>query len=206
MKARDQTPWTNFKSSCQGQSSYYYIWLGKNNIKENEPSAQIRIVSKAIPHPDFNFTNKMDLSNDLMLLHLSEPAEITDVVKPLDLPTEEPTVGSRCLASGWGSITPKEEYKFPDDLQCVYLKLMPNEICAKGLTMKVTDTMLCAGEMDGSKDTCGGDSGGPLICDGVLQGITSFGPKPCAKPKVPAVYTKLIIYKSWIKDTMANNP
>ncbi|XP_031240158.1 renal glandular kallikrein-like [Mastomys coucha] len=143
-----------------------------------------------------------DYNNDLMLLRLSEPAEITDVVKPIDLPTVEPTVGSRCLASGWGSITPKEEYKYPDDLQCVYLKLMPNEVCG----LKVTENMLCAGEMDGSKDTCKGDSGGPLICDGVLQGITSNGPVPCAKPNVPALYTKLIVFNDWMKYVMANNP
>nr|AAB20455.1 T-kininogenase, antigen gamma heavy chain [rats, Wistar, 36-month-old male, submandibular gland, Peptide Partial, 32 aa] [Rattus sp.] len=30
-----------------------------------------------------------DYSNDLMLLHLSEPADITDGVKVIDLPTEE---------------------------------------------------------------------------------------------------------------------
>ena len=47
-----------------------------------------------------------DFSNDLMLLRLSKPADITDVVKPIDLPTEEPKLGSTCLASGWGSITP----------------------------------------------------------------------------------------------------
>ena len=51
-----------------------------------------------------------------------------------------------------------------------------------------------------------GDSGGPLICDGVLQGITSWGFTPCGEPKKPGVYTKLIKFTSWIKDTMAKNP
>uniref|UniRef100_A0A8D2EDD5 Kallikrein related peptidase 2 n=1 Tax=Theropithecus gelada TaxID=9565 RepID=A0A8D2EDD5_THEGE len=41
-----------------------------------------------------------------------------------------------------------------------------------------------------------GDSGGPLVCNGVLQGITSWGPEPCALPEKPA----------WIKDTIAANP
>ncbi|XP_031242214.1 renal glandular kallikrein-like isoform X2 [Mastomys coucha] len=204
--------WVLTAAHCYNDN--YQVWLGKNNQLEEEPSAQQQFVSKSFPHPGFNMSlmkvdhrphRDDDYSNDLMLLRLSEPAEITDVVKPLDLPTEEPTVGSRCLASGWGSITPTEECE-SDDLQCVYLKLMPNQICAKVYLEKVTDAMLCAGEMDGSKDTCGGDSGGPLICDGVLQGITSFGPSPCATPNVPSIYTKLIIYKSWIKDIMANNP
>ncbi|XP_021048911.1 kallikrein 1-related peptidase b11 isoform X3 [Mus pahari] len=146
-----------------------------------------------------------DESNDLMLLRLSKPADITDVVKPIDLPTEEPKMGSTCLASGWGSITPNK-FETPDDLQCVSIKLLPNEVCAKNHNQKVTDVMLCAGDMDGGKDTCKGDSGGPLICDGVLHGITAWGPVPCGKPNTPGVYTKLIKFTSWIKDTMAKNP
>ncbi|XP_021048984.1 kallikrein-1-like [Mus pahari] len=146
-----------------------------------------------------------DYSNDLMLLRLSKPADITDVVKPIDLPTEEPKLGSTCLASGWGSTTPFK-FQYPDDLQCVNLKLLSNEDCAKTHTEKVTDTMLCAGDMDGGKETCAHVSGGPLICDGVLQGITSWGPVPCGEPNVPGIYTKLIKFTSWIRDTMAKNP
>ncbi|XP_021045346.1 kallikrein 1-related peptidase b3-like isoform X3 [Mus pahari] len=156
-------------------------------------------VENHIRHPQDDF------SNDLMLLRLSMPADITDVVKPINLPTEEPRLGSTCLASGWGSITPIK-YQYPNDLQCVNLKLLPNEDCVKAHTYKVTDVMLCAGEMEGGKDTCKGDSGGPLICDGVLQGITSWGGSPCGEPNTPGVYTKLIKFTTWIKDTMAKNP
>jgi hypothetical protein len=49
-----------------------------------------------------------DSSHDLMLLHLSEPANITDTVRVLDLPPEEPELGSCRFASGWGSIHPHE--------------------------------------------------------------------------------------------------
>ncbi|XP_021048892.1 kallikrein 1-related peptidase b11 isoform X1 [Mus pahari] len=191
----------------------YNVWLGKNMLFQNEPSAQHRLVSKSFPHPEYNMSLLMiqnphpedDESNDLMLLRLSKPADITDVVKPIDLPTEEPKMGSTCLASGWGSITPNK-FETPDDLQCVSIKLLPNEVCAKNHNQKVTDVMLCAGDMDGGKDTCKGDSGGPLICDGVLHGITAWGPVPCGKPNTPGVYTKLIKFTSWIKDTMAKNP
>ena len=33
----------------------------------------------------------------------------------------------------------------------------------------------CAGYLEGGKDSCHGDGGGPLIYDGKLQGITSWG-------------------------------
>uniref|UniRef100_A0A8C6N259 Peptidase S1 domain-containing protein n=1 Tax=Mus spicilegus TaxID=10103 RepID=A0A8C6N259_MUSSI len=93
----------------------------------------------------------------------------------------------------------------PDDLQCVFNKLLPIKNCIENHNVKVTDVMLCAGEMSGGKNICKGDSGGPLICDSVLQGITSTGPIPCGKPGVPAMYTNLIKFNSWIKDTMTKN-
>jgi kallikrein len=90
------------------------VSLGKNNLYEEEPSAQHRLVSKSFLHPGYNRSlhrnhirhPEYDYSNDLMLLRLSKPADITDVVKPIALPTEEPKLGSTCLASGWGSTTP----------------------------------------------------------------------------------------------------
>ncbi|XP_021045207.1 kallikrein 1-related peptidase b9 [Mus pahari] len=189
------------------------VSLGKNKLFQDEPSTQHRLVSKSFLHPGYNRSIhrnnirhiEYDYSNDLMLLRLSMPADITDVVKPIDLPTEEPKLGSTCLASGWGSITPFK-FQYAEELQCVNLKLLPNEDCVKAHIEKVTDVMLCAGDMDGGKDTCKGDSGGPLICDGVLHGITSWGFTPCGEPNKPGVYTKLIKFTSWIKDTMAKNP
>ncbi|XP_021023052.1 kallikrein 1-related peptidase b3-like [Mus caroli] len=200
--------WVITAAHCYNDN--YEIWLGKNNLRQDEPSAQQRLVSKSFPHPGYNMSNpknhiqhpEYDYSNDLMLLRLSKPADITDVVKPIALPTEEPKLGSTCLTSGWGSITPNK-FKYPDDLQCVNLKLLPNKDCDKTREMKVTDVMLCAGDMDGGKDTCKGDSGGPLICDGVLQGIKSWGYFPCGI--LPSIYNKLVKFNTWIRDTMAKN-
>lgn len=42
-----------------------------------------------------------------------------------------------------------------------------------------------------------GDSGGPMVCDGVVQGIVSFG-----NSFPPGVYTRIAKYLQWIKKTM----
>nr|XP_003813691.2 kallikrein-2 isoform X3 [Pan paniscus] len=189
------------------------VWLGRHNLFEPEDTGQRVPVSHSFPHPLYNMSllkhrslrPDEDSSHDLMLLHLSEPAKITDAVKVLGLPTQEPALGTTCYASGWGSIEP-EEFLRPKSLQCVSLHLLSNDMCARAYSEKVTEFMLCAGLWTGGKDTCGGDSGGPLVCNGVLQGITSWGPEPCALPEKPAVYTKVVHYRKWIKDTIAANP
>jgi len=95
--------------------------LGRNNLVKDEPFAQRRLVSQSFQHPDYipvfmrNHTRQRayDHNNDLMLLHLSKPADITGGVKVIDLPTEEPKVGSICLASGWGMTNPSESKSKP---------------------------------------------------------------------------------------------
>ncbi|KAG8521475.1 Kallikrein-15 [Galemys pyrenaicus] len=196
-------------------SDFIQVWLGRHNLWENEDTAQFAAVSQSFPHPLYKPNQhkdttssgiwRYDYSHDIMLLRLTQPVQITDSVKVLELPTKEPRVGSACSTSGWGSINPSK-YLYPDELQCLDLTLLPNKDCEQAYTDQVTDTMLCAGDRAGGKDTCVGDSGGPLICDGEFQGLTSWGDFPCAKPKTPAIYTKVLEYVPWIKKIMADHP
>jgi secreted trypsin-like serine protease len=60
--------------------------------------------------------------------------------------------------------------------------------------------MICAGTVKGGRDSCYGDSGGPLLTStGVQVGIVSNG-YGCGAPSIPAVYTDVRPFvKNWIE-------
>ncbi|XP_009697634.1 PREDICTED: blarina toxin-like, partial [Cariama cristata] len=89
----------------------------------------------------------------------------------------------------------------PDTPQCVNVTVVSDNQCQKVYGSKVTEDMLCAGVAAGGKDSCQGDSGGPLICNGVLQGIVSWGDHPCGQAGKPGVYSEVYNYLSWIQET-----
>jgi secreted trypsin-like serine protease len=67
--------------------------------------------------------------------------------------------------------------------------------------------MICAGTMEGGKDSCQGDSGGPLWVRDVsgrfkmVAGITSWG-SGCARPDFPGVYTRLAVFSEWVRQVI----
>lgn len=65
----------------------------------------------------------------------------------------------------------------------------------------ITNRMICAGYDEGGKDSCTMDSGGPLLCNGKLFGIVSWGHK-CAQPDKPGVYTLVNVLQTWLDKKM----
>jgi secreted trypsin-like serine protease len=87
-----------------------------------------------------------------------------------------------------------------------------------GIDDALTGNMICAGEATGARDSCFGDSGGPLFVKNGTEltqiGIVSWGALPleeyanpdlktCGHADVYGVYTRVSNYKDWIASTMA---
>ncbi|XP_005438734.1 granzyme A-like isoform X1 [Falco biarmicus] len=182
------------------------VILGAHSLKAKEKERQIFQIAKQIPYPCYSSSHK---ENDLMLLQLQKRARLNKAVKVIPLPTsgDDPKPGTTCTVAGWGQ-THNHQKKFSNTLREVNITVINRQICNDNNHYKnnpvITDNMICAGSKNGGKDSCFGDSGGPLRCDNVMRGITSFGKKgKCGSVDGPGVYTRLTNqYLHWIRKTI----
>lgn len=172
-------------------------------------SGQKIAVKRYITHP---LWGKDESSfHDIALLELAEAA----TVEPVKLNAGD-TLPDFGMALGWGS-TASSIRNYTNELYQVVLPLVSNAACQAAYTAfngtEIFDYELCAGYINGGKDACIGDSGGPLIIqngdDHRLIGIVSFGDFPdgtppggkyCAGTDSYGVYTRVSAYQDFIHD------
>ncbi|NWU67833.1 TMPS4 protease, partial [Pterocles burchelli] len=139
--------------------------------------------------------------NDIALVKLQAPLQVSDSSKPICLPyfDEELLPGTSLWVIGWGYT--QEHGKLSETLQQAEVKLIDTESCNQAAYHgEVTEKMLCASVPEGGVDTCQGDSGGPLQYGGQhwqVVGIVSWG-QGCGTPSTPGVYTSVRAYLEWI--------
>ncbi|KAF5307091.1 hypothetical protein FQR65_LT07150 [Abscondita terminalis] len=192
-----------------------YVWLGDWKLSTdpdcitflgfqlcNKKVQKIKIID-AVHHPNYDDDT---LNDDIGILLLEHDVKINSFVKPICLPapnTQNVTLPSTLVAVGWGLT---ENRTSSDIKRKVYLPVQTNSECESALEETLTDKQICVGGQVG-KDTCGGDSGGPLMNNFInmntgdshwyLVGIVSFGYE-CGLEGYPAVYTKVSSYMDWI--------
>ena len=82
-------------------------------------------------------------------------------------------------------------------LNSVQVGYVPPAMCQKLMNRwDITEDMTCFGG-EGIGDSCGGDSGGPLLVDGKLTGVVSWGFR-CAEVGYPGVYSSISYHLDWI--------
>ncbi|XP_019513717.1 PREDICTED: kallikrein-5 [Hipposideros armiger] len=179
----------------------FKIRLGHHSLSPTyESSQQLFSGVKSIPHPGYTHPGH---SNDVMLIKLNRRIHETQDVKPINISSHCPAAGTRCMVSGWGTVS-SPNINFPKVLQCLNITVLSDDRCREAYPRQIDVTMFCAGDETG-RDSCQGDSGGPVVCNGNLQGLVSWGDFPCAQPNRPGVYTKLCRFTKWIHDTIRSN-
>jgi len=82
-----------------------------------------------------------------------------------------------------------------DILQQVVLPIIPLDRCRQihpQYQQKLTENMLCAGYLQGGKDSCQGDSGGPLVCKSVYSHRRFLNRPYCYEIEYPSILNVVI--------------
>ncbi|XP_078509316.1 serine protease 27-like [Lissotriton helveticus] len=154
-----------------------------------------------------NYTYSSGSLGDISLLQLQSTVNFTDYILPICLPSSsvQITSGTLCWVTGWGDIQLGVDLPDPKTLQEVQVPIIDQSVCSVlylvGANSDIQNDMLCAGYLEGGKDSCSRDTGGPLVCQfagsWLLAGIVSWG-EDCALPRYPGVYTRASYYADWI--------
>ncbi|KAJ0170076.1 hypothetical protein K1T71_014682 [Dendrolimus kikuchii] len=184
-------------------------YIGLGILKRSDPSSlwQRYGVRRIIPHPEYNSPKKY---YDIALLETDRPVNFSEVVLPACLHTpDEKIYYPQVHATGWGYLG----YKKPlaDTLQKVDLQKFSTEECSllygphRHLPIGFDNiSQMCFGHHTKARDTCAGDSGGPLEvyvnlgCQYSVLGVTSSGIE-CGTAGTAGLYTRVTNYLQWIE-------
>ncbi|KAJ3656633.1 hypothetical protein Zmor_015692 [Zophobas morio] len=182
------------------------VLLGVSNLSDTNHRHQIKI-AKNVVHPEYK---KLFGYNDIGLIKLEKPIEISSYVRPACLNTQFDIRVGKGVATGWGKT---HLGTYSAILLKVTLDIVEYELCNmtyQGVSELergfINDMHICTGRGKEQKDACQGDAGGPLqishnndesSCMYDIIGLTSLG-KGCFGG--PSVSTRVSHYIKWIED------
>ncbi|KAL1423037.1 hypothetical protein MTO96_021427 [Rhipicephalus appendiculatus] len=202
--------------SLRREAGDYSIDAGVHKLSLDNAQKQVRQGHKRFAHKGFRLWT---FRNDIGLLKLDSPVDIAGsegYIGTVCLPPKGFKIKGDIVIAGWG--TTREGGYTSDVLQAVSVPTVGDGTCYYRYFSFWSlfiggnihyDSMFCAGERRGGKDSCQGDSGGPAVqyVDGqaMLVGIVSWG-EGCARAGKPGVYTEVSYFIDWIREQMASSP
>lgn len=172
------------------------VVLGEHYYKIQ--SSLVYPVESATIHPNYKGE---DYINDIAMIRIRGRVMFTPTVHPPCLPRPGyDYTDALATVIGWGQLV--EDGGYPEVLQKVQVPIMATDKCIKKYGKEsFTPAMICAAWKEGGRDSCVGDSGGPLLLEmngrWNLIGIVSWG-HGCGWANFPAAYTRVDKFLTWI--------
>lgn len=189
------------------------VRLGEHNLETEEdcqeycadPPVNVP-VQELIPHEKYD-ANNINRYHDIALIRLQRKVDFTDYVFPVCLPLSLNIdyAGLNMTVAGWGRTENRSQSAYKMKLDVPVKQQSECLSTYKKAKVELRDGQICAGGIKG-KDSCTGDSGGPLMyadyskpdASFYITGVVSFGPSNCGVAGWPGVYTKVSDYIPWI--------
>lgn len=176
------------------------VWVGGLRV-DNAVEFEILEVDSIRIHKYYTTDSN---TNDIALIFTRQSSSIAPVDLNADPGNEADS--KTVTVAGWG--TTREGGDISRNLLKVDVPMVSYGECRGLLGRDVSPGMICAGVLNGGKDSCQGDSGGPLMIKKgsrwLQTGIVSWG-DGCAEPCKPGVYTQVSAYSCWLSEMLDNN-
>ncbi len=187
--------WVLTAAHCveQETASSTDVLIGQRDL--NDSGGERISVSRIIVHPDYASKGFPDLA----LLELASPSAAPVITLPT-VQNPVPRDGETSTVIGWGQIS--ENGPATAQLRETDVPIVDHATCNAAYNGQIDEqSMVCAGSPSGDRDSCYGDSGGPLFVQRdsafVQAGVVSFG-EACGLAGVPGVYARVSSYHDWI--------
>ncbi len=187
------TQWIMTAAHCveMGNAPVITAQIGQADITE---PANLAVVDKIVISPNYNSST---MYGDIALLHITTPQYVPTVTLPYrNASSSELYVGFQMRVYGWGETSAGVTI----DNASATPYLQTATLTFQGFDYDFPDHIFAG---DYGKDTCFGDSGSPLLFEGIQYGITSFGFTYTCGTGIPGGYTDVSNYSNWISDTIA---
>ena len=191
--------WVLSAAHCDEMS---YVQIGRHDFFNKSEVVEEIEIDFRVNHPKYDeLTNDYDIA----LFKLKQPSNFSTISLYDD--TTEVEAGTNVTVIGWGRTNENELFNSNVLLE-VDIEVQNHTLCKEqylDVNMPITNNMICASR-DG-KDSCKGDSGGPLFLKGenatsdVLVGIVSFG-LGCAREGFPGIYASVSKAAAFINATL----
>ncbi|CAF3600146.1 unnamed protein product [Rotaria socialis] len=173
-----------FTSTNPNLESLFILRIGIHDIRSTR-SEEVYGVKRIFVHERF-ISNTFE--NDIAIIRLDRPVTVTKYTSPICLPPNNVQPGAQVIVAGWGTISESSRVH-SNVLRQANVNILPATNCRVYNDVHYdTSKQLCAAALDWSKDTCAGDSGGPLMSqengEWSISGITSYG-YGCSKRGFP---------------------
>ncbi len=147
-------------------------------------------------HPSYSSTT---IDNDIAIITLANPVS----AKPIRMTTSGDTTsyasGTKATLYGWGR-TSSTTQDISQTLKTATLPINSDTTCLGTYPADfIKGHMVCAGTKAtgtdaGTTTACNGDSGGPLIVNGRIVGVVSWGVEDCVAKGAYSVFSKVSTY------------
>ncbi|XP_064555546.1 trypsin II-P29-like [Drosophila montana] len=190
---------TRYDGSFLPISRFMVVLGSQHRFVRDEQTMSYSLQSLLINLTKFD-TSTYDKDIALIILNATVPS----IMQPIQLADAAAQPEARCHIRGWNNS--HMEYYLG---QMIRLNVT---LIDEGACRRVSDLvenslrpgMLCASNANKDQlDGCTVDAGEPLLCDGRLVGISSWGIR-CGMPQIPGVYANVTHYWHWIDNTIAS--